>query len=170
MKLTLKILGVIAALALLVFFGLTYYVMNTIKNNSERDNSITYSLIQNKTVFKNLETNKTYTINTLQNDTTYYFHFWATYCKPCIKEFDDINANYNRIFKGKTKLLVISFEDEQKITNFLKNKNYKLPFYKADSTQFFIKPNIEIVPTTIVVKNNKVIDKGLGTINWAEIN
>lgn len=59
---------------------------------------------------------------------------------------------------------------KKKITNFLKNKNYKLPFYKADSTQFFIKPNIEIVPTTIVVKNNKVIDKGLGTINWAEIN
>lgn len=170
MKLALKIMGILITLGLLIFFALAFYVSNTIKNNMEHNKSINYNLIQNKSAFLDLQSNKKYELNLQDNDTLYYLHFWATYCAPCIEEFKQIEKNYNRIFTGKTKLLVISFEEKQKVNTFLKNKNYKLPFYTADSTQFFIKPNVSFLPTTIVVKNNQIIDKRIGKVMWNEVN
>lgn len=58
----------------------------------------------------------------LDNDTTYVINFWATWCKPCVKElpyFEQINDKYSskklRVilvsldFKSKTKELLIPF-------------------------------------------------------------
>jgi thiol-disulfide isomerase/thioredoxin len=61
---------------------------------------------------------------TKQNDTTYVVNFWATWCKPCVKElpyFELLNQNYSN---QKVKVLLISLD-------FFKNyKNTLLPFVK----------------------------------------
>ncbi len=44
------------------------------------------------------------------NDTTYVINFWATWCKPCIKElpaFEKLNKNYS---DQKVKVLLVSLD------------------------------------------------------------
>ncbi|MBS1650946.1 MAG: redoxin domain-containing protein [Bacteroidetes bacterium] len=68
-------------------------------------------------------------LNRLKNtDTTYIVNFWATWCKPCVKElpaFDSITA----LKKVRTKVLLIclDFKEniEKKVNPFLKKNNIK---------------------------------------------
>jgi len=58
------------------------------------------------------------------NDTTYIVNFWATWCKPCIKElpaFEKLNEDYG---SGKVKVLLVSLD-------FIKHYDTKLiPFIR----------------------------------------
>ncbi|QNJ98200.1 TlpA disulfide reductase family protein [Constantimarinum furrinae] len=49
------------------------------------------------------------------NDTTYIVNFWATWCKPCIKElpyFEEINSKYS---EDKVKVMLVSLDDPKKL-------------------------------------------------------
>lgn len=62
----------------------------------------------------------------IENDTTYVINFWATWCKPCIKElphFNDLDSIYK---KEKIKIVLISLDFpkdvETKLVSFAKEK------------------------------------------------
>ena len=64
---------------------------------------------------------------TKENDTTYVVNFWATWCKPCIKElpaFEQLNADYS---EEKVKVLLVSLDFPNKIEKqvipFIENNN-----------------------------------------------
>lgn len=45
-----------------------------------------------------------------QNDTTYVINFWATWCRPCVKEmpaFNELNENYD---DKKVKVILVSLD------------------------------------------------------------
>jgi thiol-disulfide isomerase/thioredoxin len=51
---------------------------------------------------------------TKDNDTTYVINFWATWCKPCVKElpyFDQLGEEYR---EKKVKILLVSLDFQEK--------------------------------------------------------
>lgn len=65
-------------------------------------------------------------MQSIQNDTTYIFNFWATWCKPCVKElpyFDALSKN----FEGqKVKVILVSLDFKSQLESRLK------PFVKEN--------------------------------------
>lgn len=64
-----------------------------------------------------------------KNDTTYIINFWATWCKPCVKElpaFEKINAQYSGQ-KVKVVLASLDFPDriEKQVIPFIEKHNLK---------------------------------------------
>lgn len=63
------------------------------------------------------------------NDTTYVINFWATWCKPCIKElpyFEEFNSKYAR---EKVKVVLVSLDFPKQVESnlipFVKRKKLK---------------------------------------------
>lgn len=63
------------------------------------------------------------------DDKTYVINFWATWCKPCIKElpyFEELNANYS---DSNVEVLLVSLDFpkdiESKLLPFIKEKQLK---------------------------------------------
>ncbi|MFY7666404.1 TlpA family protein disulfide reductase [Flavobacterium sp.] len=56
----------------------------------------------------------------LKDGKTYTLHFWATWCKPCISEFDEFEKYKSKL--GDQEFLFISLEDPKKVQDFLKDK------------------------------------------------
>jgi len=57
---------------------------------------------------------------TKDNDTTYVVNFWATWCKPCVKELPHFEAFNQQIGNKKIKVLLVSLDFNKQIDSHLK--------------------------------------------------
>ena len=119
--------------------------------------------IQLKTLFVDLNDNKV--------DLTVYkgkkivINYWATWCRPCIKEMpglkraEEILENHNYIF------LLVSDETTSKISTFKKDKNFDFNFLKSVESNEML--GIYSLPTSYIFdENGKKIETIVGTIVW----
>ena len=119
--------------------------------------------IQLKTLFVDLNYNKV--------DLTVYkgkkivINYWATWCRPCIKEMpglkraEEILENHNYIF------LLVSDEITSKISTFKKDKNFDFNFLKSVESNETL--GIYSLPTSYIFdENGKKIETIVGTIAW----
>tara|TARA_B100000767_G_scaffold274251_1_gene306672 strand:+ start:4725 stop:5213 length:489 start_codon:yes stop_codon:yes gene_type:complete len=119
--------------------------------------------IQLKTLFVDLNDNKV--------DLTVYkgkkivINYWATWCRPCIKEMpglkraEEILENHNYIF------LLVSDETTSKISTFKKDKNFDFNFLKSLESNEML--GIYSLPTSYIFdENGKKIETIVGTIAW----
>ena len=119
--------------------------------------------IQLKTLFVDLNDNKV--------DLTVYkgkkivINYWATWCRPCIKEMpglkraEEILENHNYIF------LLVSDETTSKISTFKKDKNFDFNFLKSVESNETL--GIYSLPTSYIFdENGKKIETIVGTITW----
>ncbi len=100
-----------------------------------------------------------------QNDTTYVINFWATWCKPCVKELPYFEQLHNTYLENKVNVVLISldFPDqiEQKLIPFIKDRQLKstlIAFTDSDMNSWI--PRISkdwsgAIPATLVYKNSK---------------
>ena len=75
-----------------------------------------------------------------QNDTTYVFNFWATWCKPCVAElpgFEQLNAN-SKDTKVKVILISLDFKRDldSKLKKFITDKNIQSQVYLLDELNY----------------------------------
>lgn len=65
----------------------------------------------------------------INNDTTYVINFWATWCKPCVKELPYFENLNNKYVGQKIKVILISLDFknqiESKLKPFIEKGNYK---------------------------------------------
>ena len=119
--------------------------------------------IQVKTLLVDLNNNKV--------DLTVYkgkkivVNYWATWCRPCIKEMpglkraEEILESYNYIF------LLVSDETTSKISTFKKDKNFDFNFLKSVESNEML--GIYSLPTSYIFdENGKKIETIVGTIAW----
>jgi thiol-disulfide isomerase/thioredoxin len=99
-------------------------------------------------------------------DTLYIVNFWATWCKPCIKELSSFDSLERSFKKEKIKILLVSLdfkEQKEKVNNFLvKNKTLcECALLDEVNGDIFINRISEkwsgTIPATLIKKGNKKI-------------
>lgn len=98
------------------------------------------------------------------NDTVYIFNFWATWCKPCLKELPDFERISHEFENRKVKVYLISIDfpdkHEELLLPFIKNNNIRSSVIHLTDTD----ANLWIdsvspqwsgsIPATLVYKQN----------------
>jgi thiol-disulfide isomerase/thioredoxin len=113
------------------------------------------------------------------NDTTYVINFWATWCKPCIKElpeFEEINQHFkNKKFKMILVSLDFDSQLDSKVKPFINNQNIQSEVVLlADTKQndWIDKVNPEwsgSIPVTVIYNNDFYFFKE-GSMSYDELN
>ena len=101
------------------------------------------------------------------SDTTYVINFWASWCKPCVKElpaFEKLNSKYEN---KNIKVILISLnfksELETKLIPFVNEKNLKSKVVLLDEPDYnswINKVNENwggAIPATLIINNKKNI-------------
>jgi thiol-disulfide isomerase/thioredoxin len=100
-----------------------------------------------------------------QNDTVYVVNFWATWCRPCVKEMPAFNQLFEEYKSQKVKILLVSldFGDNvnKRISSFKHNHNLKpdiIILDDPDSNSWINKVNNNwsgAIPATLIFNKNK---------------
>jgi thiol-disulfide isomerase/thioredoxin len=101
----------------------------------------------------------------VKNDTLYVMNFWATWCKPCVKElpaFEEANRKFNgRAFRMILVSLDFANGIETRIRPFLKERDMKTEVWvlkESDYSTWIDKVNEKwsgSLPATLIFNNGK---------------
>lgn len=114
-----------------------------------------------------------------KNDTTYVISFWATWCKPCVKELPGFEK-INRLYKDKKfKMILVSLDFETQLDStvkpFLKEKNIQAEVVLlADTKQNYWIDQVNkdwsgSIPVSIIYNNDFYFFKE-GSMTFDELN
>jgi cytochrome c biogenesis protein CcmG/thiol:disulfide interchange protein DsbE len=90
--------------------------------------------------------------------------FWATWCKPCIKELETIHEVYaDWVAQTGVKLVIVSIDDARttsSVAPFLNAKGWEYESYLDVNSDFRRAMNVNMVPHTFLLNGNReVIDQ-----------
>ena len=105
--------------------------------------------------------------NIFDLNTNYVVNFWATWCIPCKKELPDLKKI--KIYNKDLKVIIISI-DKKSIKDQLiflkKNKVKVLTTYFDQNMTFFKSLKLRGIPTTLLIKKQKIIAKKEGIFSY----
>lgn len=92
-------------------------------------------------------------------------NLWATWCPPCIAEMPSFQKLYDD-YGHRVNFYFVSSEEEDKLQQFLKKKEYDLPLYQPFSgTPEKLRSNS--LPTTYLIsKSGEIVVAKKGAANW----
>ena len=105
---------------------------------------------------------KPFNTATISNDgKPIIIHFWATWCKPCIRELATIHDEYEDwVDETGVKLIAVSIDDSrniQKVAPFVKGKGWVYEVLLDPNGDFKRAMNVNNVPHTFVIDGNRKI-------------
>jgi len=96
---------------------------------------------------------------------TLFINFWATWCKPCIEEFQFIAKIKPALEQEGMTFLFISDEPIETIEAFKAKKEYDFNFLRTDKT--LVEYGLYVLPQTYLVnKNGKYSGSMKGSYKW----
>ena len=92
-------------------------------------------------------------------------NYWATWCPPCIAEMPAMQNLYD-LYGNQVDFYFITNDDPNKVSNYLKTENYKLPVYfQAGKSPVILESNS--LPTTFLLsKEGEIVMKEVGAARW----
>ena len=106
-------------------------------------------------IIKNLDGSKVSTATFTNNGKPIIISFWATWCKPCKKELDNILDDYADWQKETgVKIIAISIDDARtssKVITDAKTKCWPYEVYLDDNQDFKRAMNVNVVPHTFII-------------------
>lgn len=78
---------------------------------------------------------------------TVFINFWATWCRPCIKEMPSIASLQNQLAGKNIEFLFASDEEVEKILKFKESRAMDLNFVRVENPEAL---GIEALPTTFI--------------------
>ena len=92
-------------------------------------------------------------------------NYWATWCPPCIAEMPAMQNLYD-LYGNQVDFYFITNDDPNKVSNYLKTENYKLPVYfQAGKSPVILESNS--LPTTFLLsKKGEIVMKKVGAARW----
>lgn len=135
-----------------------------------------FSQIQKNLSSVNLKDIKGNTINVsdyLKNNQFVIFSFWATWCKPCIKELSSMTELYEQWApKYNVKLVAISIDDSRtsmRVPSVVNSKGWKYEVLLDTNEEFKRSMGVSSAPHTFLVnKEGKIIYEHEGYIEGDE--
>lgn len=109
------------------------------------------------TKVKNLK-GETIETKTFNNDgKPFVINFWATWCKPCIMELNNIHEVYDK-WQQETgvKIIAVSIDDvrnSKKVAPFVKGRNWKFEVYLDENGDFRRAMNVNNPPHSFLVNS-----------------
>ena len=102
-----------------------------------------------------------------QNDTTYVVNFWATWCRPCVKELPVFEQVHSESEEQTLKVVLVSLDFPERLNDlvvpFIERKNIKseVVLLNDDNANRWI-PLVSdqwsgAIPATLIVKNGQVV-------------
>jgi thiol-disulfide isomerase/thioredoxin len=92
-------------------------------------------------------------------------NFWATWCPPCIAEMPSMQKLYND-YGDRVTFMFVTNEEEQKVLDFLKRKEYDFPVYFPKSKEPKVLSS-KVLPTTYIInKKGKIKVAETGAADW----
>jgi thiol-disulfide isomerase/thioredoxin len=106
-------------------------------------------------------------LNTLvEGENIFVFSFWATWCVPCINELDAISEVYEDWQdETKVKLIAIATDDtrtKKRVRPMVNGKSWEYLVLYDDNQDLKRALNITTLPHTLVLKNQKIIQRRTG--------
>lgn len=95
-----------------------------------------------------------------------FLNFWGTWCAPCREEWPTIQKLYDSKKDKADFVLIAMMDKEDNVRKFLKENNYTVPVYIAESP---INEKIlpKVFPTTFLLdKNGRILQKENTTKDW----
>jgi cytochrome c biogenesis protein CcmG, thiol:disulfide interchange protein DsbE len=107
---------------------------------------------------RNLEGAQVNTSDFSNDGKPFIISFWATYCKPCVREFNSLTDVYEE-WQEETgvKLFAISIDDSRTSNNvlpFVNGKGWEFDFYLDINGDFKRAMNVNLVPHTFICNGN----------------
>jgi len=95
-----------------------------------------------------------------------FVNFWATWCKPCIKEMPSVSEANIQLKDDNVLFIVASDEDVEKIPKFESKHHYSFKLMHSKASVFDL--GIQALPTTLIInENGEVVFNEIGARDWA---
>ncbi len=79
-------------------------------------------------------------------------NIWATWCKPCIAEFESLEKAKEKFDNKNIKIVAVSNENLDLILNFVEKRQFNIEFIKLNGDLSYF--NAYSLPTTVVYNKN----------------
>lgn len=81
---------------------------------------------------------------------TLFINFWATWCKPCLKEMPSIERAKQQLENEEVVFLFASNEEVEEIKNFSKEYTYNFRYLRIENAEEI---GLEALPTTFIINS-----------------